>query len=47
MVRLAESESPEEQEPVSGEEATEQSSDLEWDENEPSPHQGEEGQEVS
>jgi hypothetical protein len=44
---VAENENREEQEPVSVEDATEQSSDLDWDENEPSPHQGEEGQEVS
>jgi hypothetical protein len=44
---VAENENRQEQDPVSGEEATEQSSDLEWDKNEPSPHQGEEEQEVS
>jgi hypothetical protein len=40
VVRVAETEIPREEEP-------EQPADLDWDANEPSPHQGEEGQEES
>ncbi|HEV2713064.1 MAG TPA: hypothetical protein VGU26_08205 [Gaiellaceae bacterium] len=45
---MAEIDSAEEREPAAPEEEeAERSSDLDWEENEPSPHEGEEQQEVT
>jgi hypothetical protein len=42
---VAETETPHEDESTPTQDEPEQSVDLDWGENEPSPHQGEEGQE--
>jgi hypothetical protein len=44
-VKVADIDSAEEREPATPEDEAEGSSDVDWEENEPSPHQGEQGQE--
>ena len=45
MARVAETETPREDESTETQDEPEPSADLDWGDNEPSPHQGEEGQE--
>jgi hypothetical protein len=42
---VADIDNTQEREPATPEDDAEESSDVDWDENEPSPHQGEQGQE--
>lgn len=42
---MAETETPREDESTPVQDEPDESADLDWNENEPSPHQGEEGQE--
>jgi hypothetical protein len=45
VARVAETETPREDESTPVQDEPDESADLDWNENEPSPHQGEEGQE--
>jgi hypothetical protein len=45
VARVAETETPREDESTPEQDEPDESADLDWNENEPSPHQGEEGQE--
>jgi hypothetical protein len=45
VARVAETETPREDESAPTQDESDQTGDADWEENEPSPHQGEQGQE--